>query len=346
MELRPLGRTGVSVSKFCLGAMMFGGWGNTDHDECIRIIHRALDAGINFIDTADAYSAGESEEIVGKALAGGRRDDVVLATKVWFPMGEDANRRGAARRWIIREVEDSLRRLGTDWIDLYQIHRYDPDTDIEETLGALTDLVRQGKVRYLGSSTFPAETIVEAQWTSERRGHHRFRVEQPPYSIFVRGIEASVLPTCERYGIGVIPWSPLNGGMLTGRYRPGEPAPTTGRAARMPQRFDPDRPGVARKLELIPQLEGLAADAGVSLPHLALGFTLAHPAVSAAIIGPRTMDQLEGLLGAGEVALDDDTLDGIDKLVPAGTNVNPEDYGWMPPAVAQAWRRRRPVGAR
>ncbi|HKE75969.1 MAG TPA: aldo/keto reductase [Acidimicrobiales bacterium] len=345
MRYRSLGTTGVKVSPLCLGAMMFGRMGNRDHDDCVGIIHRALDAGINFIDTADVYSAGESEEIVGQALAG-RRDDVVLATKFHGPMGEDPNQQGNSRRWIIREVENSLRRLGTDHIDLYQVHRPDTNTDLDDTLSALSDLVRQGKVRYLGSSTFPAETIVEAQWTSERRGHHRFRVEQPPYSIFVRGIEASVLPTCERYGIGVIPWSPLNGGMLTGRYRPGEPAPTTGRAARMPQRFDPDRPGVARKLELIPQLEALAADAGLSLPHLALGFTLAHPAVSAAIIGPRTMDQLEGLLGAGEVALDDDTLDGIDKLVPPGTNVNPEDYGWMPPAVAQAWRRRRPVGAR
>jgi aryl-alcohol dehydrogenase-like predicted oxidoreductase len=345
MRYRSLGTTGVKVSPLCLGAMMFGRIGNRDHEEGVRIIHRALDAGINFIDTADVYSAGESEEIVGQALAG-RRDDIVLATKFHGPMGEDPNQQGNSRRWIIREVENSLRRLGTDYIDLYQVHRPDTNTDLDDTLSALSDLVRQGKVRYLGSSTFPAETIVEAQWTAERRGHHRFRVEQPPYSIFVRGIEASVLPTCERYGMGVIPWSPLNGGFLTGRYRPGEELPQTGRAARMPQRFDPERPGVARKLDLIPQLESVAGDAGISLTHMALAFTLSHPAVSAAIIGPRTMEQLEGLIGAGDVALDDDTLDRIDKLVPPGTNVNDADGGWVSPAVAQAWRRRRPAGAR
>src|SRR6266496_4495972 len=232
MEHRPLGRTGVWVSKLCLGAMMFGDWGNKDHDESIRIIHRAMDAGINFIDTADAYSAGESEEIVGKALAAGRRDGVVLATKVWFPMGEDVNRRDASRRWIIREVEESLRRLGTDWIDLYQIHRYEPDVDIEETLGALTDLVHQGKVRYIGSSTFPAEWIVEAQWASERRRLERLACEQPQYSVFARSVEASVLPTCQRHSMAVIPWSPLAGGWLTGKYRRDEPAPKGSRYSR------------------------------------------------------------------------------------------------------------------
>ncbi len=286
------------------------------------IIHRALDAGLNFIDTADVYSAGESEEIVGKALAG-RRDDVVLATKFHGGMGEDPNHRGNSRRWIVREVEASLRRLGTDHIDLYQVHRPDQATDIDDTLSALSDLVHQGKVRYVGSSTFPAEAIVEAQWTAERRGHERFRVEQPPYSIFARGIEAAVLPTCERYGMGVIPWSPLNGGFLTGRYRPGEAPPSTGRAARTPERFDPERPGVQRKLALVPQLEQVASDAGVSLTHLALAFTLAHPAVSATIIGPRTMDQLEGCLGAADIALDDATLDAIDALGAAGHEPQP-----------------------
>jgi aryl-alcohol dehydrogenase-like predicted oxidoreductase len=345
MRYRSLGTTGVKVSPLCLGTMMFGRMGNRDHDDSIRIIHRALDAGINFVDTADVYSAGESEEILGKALSG-RREDVVLATKLHAQMGDDPNHRGNSRRWIVREVENSLRRLGTDHIDLYQVHRPEPGTDIDDTLSALSDLVHEGKVRYLGSSTFPAEAIVEAQWTAERRGHERFRVEQPPYSIFVRGIEASVLPTCERYGMGVIPWSPLNGGFLTGRYRPGADAPTSGRAARMPQRFDPERPTVARKLDLVAPLEEVASDAGLSLPHLAIGFTLAHPAVSAAIIGPRTMEQLEGLLGAADVSLDDETLDRIDKLVPPGTNVNADDAGWEPPAVTQAWRRRRPVGAR
>ncbi|MDQ6697781.1 MAG: aldo/keto reductase [Actinomycetota bacterium] len=345
MRYRSLGTTGVKVSPLCLGAMMFGAMGNTDHEDCVRIIHRALDAGLNFIDTADVYSAGESETIVGKALTG-RRDDVVLATKFHGPMGDDVNRQGNSRRWIVQEVEASLRRLGTDHIDLYQVHRSEPATDIDDTLSALSDLVHQGKVLYLGSSTFPAEAIVEAQWVAQQRGHERFRVEQPPYSIFVRGIEASVLPTCERHGMGVIPWSPLNGGMLTGRYRPGEKAPSTGRAARMPDRFDPERPGVQRKLDLVPELEKLAADAGMPLTHMALAFTLAHPAVSAAIIGPRTMEQLEGLLGATEVALDDDTLDGIDALVPPGTNLNAGDAGWSPPAVNQSWRRRRALGTR
>src|SRR3954470_4809725 len=236
MEHRQLGRTGVSVSKFCLGAMMFGAWGNPDHDESIRIIHAALDAGINFIDTADVYSRGESEEIVGKALARGRRDDVVLATKVHGPMGDDPNRFGNSRRWIVREVEDSLRRLKTDWIDLYQIHRPELDTDIDETLGALTDLVRQGKVRSIGSSTFPASQIVEAQWTAERRARERFITEQPPYSLVVRGIENDVLPTCRRYGMGVIPWSPLAGGWLSGRWRKGQDAPQSTRAERLPAR--------------------------------------------------------------------------------------------------------------
>lgn len=345
MRHRTLGTTGVKVSPLCLGAMMFGAWGNRDHEDSIRIIHAALDAGINFIDTADVYSGGESEEIVGKALAG-RRDDVVLATKFHGPMGDDPNQRGNSRRWIVREVENSLRRLGTDHIDLYQVHRPDPATDIDDTLSALSDLVRQGKVRYLGSSTFPADAIVEAQWVAERRGHERFRCEQPPYSIFVRGIESTVLPACERYGMGVIPWSPLNGGFLTGKYRPDAEIPDTGRAARTPDRFDPDKPGVARKLELVPQLEALASDAGMPLTHLALAFTLAHPAVTSAIIGPRTMEQLEGLVGAMEVSLDDEVLDRIDDLVPPGTNVNDADAGWASPAVSQAWRRRRPPAAR
>jgi aryl-alcohol dehydrogenase-like predicted oxidoreductase len=345
MRTRSLGTTGVRVTPLCLGAMMFGAFGNRDQDDCVRIIHRALDAGINFIDTADVYSSGESEEIVGRALQG-RRDDVVLATKFHGPMGEDPNRRGNSRRWIVRAVEDSLRRLGTDHIDLYQVHRPEVGTDVDDTLAALSDLVHQGKVLVLGSSTFPAEAIVEAQWTAERRGRERFRVEQPPYSIFTRGIEAAVLPTCEAYGMGVIPWSPLNGGFLTGRYQPGQEAPRSGRAARMPDRFDPSRPGVQAKLALIPPLEKLAADAGLPLAHLALGFVLAHPAVSSAIIGPRTMEQLDGLLGAADVALDDATLDAIDALVPPGTNVNAGDGGYAPPALTQSFRRRRPAGAR
>ena len=346
MRMRTLGQTGIKVSPYCLGAMMFGAWGEPDHDESVRVIHAALDAGINFIDTADVYSQGESEEIVAKALKG-RRDDVVLATKFHGAMGEDPNHRGASRRWIVQEVENSLRRLQTDWIDLYQVHRPDPATDIDETLGALSDLIHQGKVRAIGSSTFPAEAIVEAQWVAERRGRERFLCEQPPYSIFARGIERSVLPTCERYGMGVIPWSPLGGGWLTGKYRQGQDIDlTSGRAGRMPQRFDPSLPGNARKLELVEQLVGVAEQAGCSLTHLAMAFVVAHPAVSAAIIGPRTMEQLTDILAGADVVLDDATLDAIDAIVPPGTNVHVDDAGWQPPAIAQAWRRRRPPETR
>jgi aryl-alcohol dehydrogenase-like predicted oxidoreductase len=344
MRNRTLGNTGVKVSEMCLGAMMFGAMGNRDHDDSIAIIHRALDAGINFIDTADVYSRGESETIVGKALAG-RRDDVVLATKFHGTMGEGPNLSGNSRRWIIREVEDSLRRLGTDHIDLYQVHRPDPSTDIEDTLSALDDLVRAGKIRYAGCSTYPAELIVESRWAAERRGFEPFRTEQPPYSIFARRIENALLPTCERYGMGVLVWSPLNGGWLTGRYAQGDVA-ETGRMKRMPQRFDLERPDNQRKLELLRELESLAADAGTDIIGLALGFVLAHSAVSSAIIGPRTMDQLDGILAAGAPTLDDDVLDRIDELVAPGTDVSAADGGWTPPWIEQAWRRRRPVAVR
>jgi len=340
MEHRELGRTGVSVSPLCLGAMMFGAWGNPDHDESIRVIHRALDAGINVVDTADVYARGESEEIVGKALKG-RRDSVVLATKVHGSMHDtDPNMRGNSRRWIIQEVEASLRRLQTDWIDLYQIHRWDPSTDHEETLGALTDLQRAGKIRYLGSSTYPPSAIVEAQWTAERRGLARFVCEQPPYSILVRGIETEVLPTCERYGMGVIPWSPLAGGWLSGKYRKGNDTQSH-RAQRMPARYDLSLPGNRAKLDAVEELAMLAEGAGLSLIELALGFVLRHPAVSAAIIGPRTMEQLEGQLGAADVRLSDDVLDRIDEIVPPGTILNAADAGWRPPHLDDASTRRR-----
>jgi aryl-alcohol dehydrogenase-like predicted oxidoreductase len=342
MERRPLGSTGVSVSELCLGAMMFGAWGNPDHDDSIRIIHRALDAGINFVDTADVYSQGESEEIVGKALAGGRRDDVVLATKVWGPMGDGPNQRGVTRRWIVQEVENSLRRLGTDWIDLYQIHRYEPDTDIEETLGALTDLVRQGKVRYIGSSTFPPSAIVEAQGAARERHLERYVTEQPPYSMLARGIEADVLPTCARHGMGVIPWSPLSGGWLSGRWRKGAdtPTPTSAARQRLTERYDMSLPANQRKLDAAEQLAQLAEEAGMSLIELAIAFVINHPAVTAAIIGPRTMEQLESQLPAADVVLDRALLDRIDEIVAPGTNINPADGGWVNPALEPAARRR------
>jgi aryl-alcohol dehydrogenase-like predicted oxidoreductase len=340
MNYRTLGRTGVKVSPLCLGAMMFGEWGNPDHEDGIRIIHRALDAGINFIDTADVYSRGESEEIVGQALAGGRRDNVVLATKVHGTMGDDPNEFGNSRRWIIKEVESSLRRLGTDWIDLYQIHRPEADTDIEETLGALSDLVHAGKVRYIGSSTFPPSQIVEAQWAAERRGFERFVTEQPPYSLLVREVENDVLPTAQRHGMGVIPWSPLAGGWLSGRYRKGADTPSSHRADRIPGRYDLTRPGNQRKLEAADALARLAEDNGLTLIELALAFVIRHPAVAAAIIGPRTMEHLESQLTAADVELSDELLDRIDEIVAPGVNVNPEDAGWQNPALAPEARRR------
>jgi aryl-alcohol dehydrogenase-like predicted oxidoreductase len=341
MDYRNLGRTGVRVTPLCLGAMMFGGWGNPDHDDSIRIIDRALDAGINFVDTADVYSAGESEQIVGKALAGGKRDHVVLATKVHGPMGRDPNARGNTRRWIMQECDNSLRRLQTDWIDLYQIHRPDPDMDIDETLGVLTDLVRAGKIRYFGSSTFPAHQIVEAQWVAERRNRERFVCEQPPYSLLVRAIEADVLPVCQQYGMGVIPWSPLAGGWLSGRYRKDRDIPTSHRAERIPDRYDMSLPENQVKLEAVDQLAQLAEEAGTTLIHMALAFVIQHPAVTSAIIGPRTMEQLEGQLGAEDLVLETDVLDRMDKIVPPGTNLNAADAGWTPPWLADARLRRR-----
>jgi aryl-alcohol dehydrogenase-like predicted oxidoreductase len=340
MKYRTLGRTGVKVSPFCLGAMMFGAWGNTDHEDCRKIIDTALDAGINFIDTADVYSAGESEEIVGEAI-GSRRDELVIATKVHAPMGRDPNQTGNSRRWIMQECENSLRRLRTDYIDLYQIHRPDPSCDIDDTLGALSDLVHQGKVRYIGSSTFPASEIVEAQWVAERRHRERFVTEQPPYSLLVRGIESEILPVCERYGMGVIPWSPLAGGWLSGRWRLGADDLTSRRAQRIPGRYDLSIPENQRKLEIADALGKLADEAGMPLVHLALAWVLQHPAITAAIVGPRTMDHLTSQLGALDVELSADVLDRIDEIVPPGTNVNAADAGYVPPAVASAWRRRR-----
>jgi aryl-alcohol dehydrogenase-like predicted oxidoreductase len=340
MEHRRLGRTGVHVSPLCLGAMMFGEWGNRDHAESVRIIHRALDSGVNFIDTADVYSRGESEQIVGEALKG-RRDAVVLATKVHGSMGDDPNERGNSRRWIVRECEASLRRLGTDWIDLYQVHRWEAWTDHDETLAALSDLVHAGKVRYIGSSTYPSSEIVRAQWAAERRGRERFVCEQPPYSLLVRGVEAEVLPVCQQYGMGVIPWSPLAGGWLSGRWRKGQELPQSTRAERLPQRYDLSLPANQRKLEAADALATLADEAGMSLIHMALAFVLNHPAVTAAIIGPRTMEQLESQLGAVDVRLDAALLDRIDEVVPPGTNFSLADAGFTPPAVADPALRRR-----
>jgi aryl-alcohol dehydrogenase-like predicted oxidoreductase len=340
MKYRNLGRTGIKVSPYCLGAMMFGARGNPDHDDSVRIIHKALDSGINFIDTADVYSAGESEEIVGKALKG-RRNEIVLATKAFGSMGPDPNHQGGSRRWLVREVESSLRRLQTDHIDLYQIHRPSADIDIEETLSALTDLMRAGKVRAIGSSTFPASEIVEAQWVADRRGLARFRTEQPPYSILGRSIEREVLPVCQKYGMGVLVWSPLAKGMLSGKYRKFAPQPETARAKMFPKQWSDER-----NLDAVEQLILIAQEAELSLVHMAMAFVMAHPSVTSSIIGPRTMQHLDDLLSGSEVRLTDEVLDRIDAVVPPGTDSGVMGATYDPPPLTQAHLRRRPLSER
>jgi aryl-alcohol dehydrogenase-like predicted oxidoreductase len=345
MDYRPLGRTGVSVSQMCLGAMMFGALGNPDHDDAVRIIHKALDAGINFIDTADGYSGGESEQIIGKALAGGRRDNVVLAVKFGPPFDEDPNHRGASRRWITEGVEGSLRRLQTDWIDLYQVGVPDPGTDIDETLSALSDLVRAGEIRSFGASKVPASEIVEAQWVADRRGHERFRTEQPPYSMLTRAIEYDVLPTCLRHGMGVMAYSPLAGGWLSGKYRKGQEISGPGSAARLrrlPARYDAGDPSNAAKLDAADALGALADEAGLTLVQMAVAFVARHPAVTSAIIGPRTMEHLDGYLAADGTELSTELLDQIDQIVPPGVTVNVADNMWEfgTTALRPASRRR------
>lgn len=338
-----LGRTGVAVSRLTLGAMNFGAWANQDHDDAVRIIHAALDAGINVVDTADVYSDGENEQIVGRALRG-RRDDVVLASKFHGPRGEDPNRRGNSRRWIVRAVEESLTRLGTDHIDLYQAHRPDPDVDLDETVGALSDLVRQGKIRYFGTTTFEAHQLVQAQWVAQQRGYQRPATEQPPYSILARAAERAVLPVAQEYGLGVLPWSPLAGGWLSGRYRPGaDDTPTSTRLARQPHRHDPALTANQHKRAAAEELAKLADDAGLTVAHLAIAFVLEHPAVSSVIIGPRTREQLDQLLGAVEVRLSDDVLDRIDEIVPPGTTLSAADEGYQPPSITDPATRRRPL---
>lgn len=338
MKYRALGRTGIKVSPYALGAMMFGSAGNPDHDDSIRIIHKALDAGINFIDTADAYSHGESEEIVAKALKG-RRDNVVLATKAGLPMGDDPNQRGASRRWITTEVENSLRRLRTDYIDLYQIHRPDPDTSVEETLSALTDLIRSGKVRAIGTSAMPASDMVEAQWVAERRGLERFHTEQPTYSILSRGIETEVLPVAQRYGMGIVVWSPLAMGMLTGRVRKGQQTDLR-RTALFRHMSD------ERRLDAVEQVIPVAEKAGLPMTHLAIAFAITHPGVTSALIGPRTMEQLDDLLASVDVTLTDEILDQLDEIVPPGTDVGTLDMAYRPPAIQRTDLRRRTVSER
>lgn len=343
VEYVRLGGTGLKVSPLCLGCMMFGTWGNSDHEDSIKVIHRAIDEGINFLDTANVYSWGESEEIVGKALKD-RRDEVVLATKVHGRMGDGPNDQGNSRKHIFKAVEDSLKRLQTDYIDLYQIHRPDPRTDIEQTLGALTDLVRQGKIRYFGSSTFPAAEIVEAQWAAEKDHTERFVCEQPPYSLFVRHPEREMFPAISKYRMGAIVWSPLAGGWLSGKYRKGEKPPERLRATAQPDRWDVDKPENQEKLDAIEALIPLAEAEGLTLPQFAVAWTLEHPAVTSSIIGPRTMEQLEGLLDAGSSQLSEKTLDAVDEIVSPGQTLNPDDIGYSP-IYLQPERRRRQRGS-
>ena len=339
MDLRALGRTGVHVSPLCLGTMMFGPWGNDDRAASTRIIHRALDAGINFVDTADVYSGGVSEEIVGEALQG-RRDAVFLATKFFMPMDQDdPNSGGGSRRWIIREVENSLRRLGTDYIDLYQVHRPGADIDLDETLGALSDLVHQGKVRYIGSSSYSGSQIVEAQWVARKRNLQRFVTEQPPYSMLVRGVEEDVLPTALRHGMGTLTYSPLAGGWLSGRWRK-ESASSPTSSARPPARFDMSDPANQRKLDAVEKLALLAEESGVTLIEMAVAFVINHPGVTAAIIGPRTMEQFEAFLPAADLTLSADVLDRIDQIVAPGVTVNPADNSYGDHELRPDQRRR------
>ena len=332
MQYRTLGRTGIQVSPYALGTLMFATTMGNDPADSARIIHKVLDAGINVVDTADAY--GDSEEVVGKALEG-RRDDVVLATKFGRPIGQDPNHRGASRRWIVAAVEGSLRRLRTDHIDLYQLHRPDPDTDIEETLAALTDLIRSGKVRAIGASQTPAADIVEAQWVAERRGFARFHTEQPAYSILSRGVEREILPTVQRHGMGSLVWGPLAQGLLTGR-NPGDL-----RRAGLARHLSD-----ARRLGVVEQLQPLAADAGLPMTHLAMAFTIAHPGVTCALLGARTEAHLDDLLAGLDVTLSDDVLDRIDEIVPPGSDVGALDQAYQPPALGEPSRRRRPLAAR
>ncbi|AXG80911.1 aldo/keto reductase [Streptomyces paludis] len=338
---RTLGRTGVKVSPLTLGAMNFGARGNPDHEDSIKIIHRALDAGIDVIDTADAYSQGESEEIVGKALADGRRDDVFLATKFHGQIGDNPRHQGNSRHWIHRAVDNSLRRLGTDHIDLYQAHRPDPTTDFDETLGALDDLVHQGKIRYFGTSVHSPAQIVEGQWTAERRGLRRPVSEQIPYSPLVRSNEREVLPLAAKYGLGVLAYGPLAAGWLSGSYRKGAPQPTSHRENLIPGRYDITAPGNAGKLAAAEALATLAEEAGLTLVQLSVAFALNHPAVSSVIIGPRTRAHLDAYLGALDVRLTADVLDRIDAIVPPGSVFHLRDTGTVPPAVADPALRRR-----
>jgi aryl-alcohol dehydrogenase-like predicted oxidoreductase len=341
-EYRVLGDTGISVSTLGFGAMMLGTYGNPDHDQCTRMLHRAIDAGINFIDTADVYSGGESESIIGAAVKH-CRDDLIIATKFTIPRGRGPNERGHSRKWVMRAVEESLRRLDTDYIDLYQAHRPDPNTNIDELLGTLTTLIQQGKVRAIGSSTFPAHEIVEAQWVAERRGRERFLSEQPPYSLLARGIERDVLPVCSRYGMGVVTWGPLAGGWLSGRFDRGIEQPRAPRNLANYQRYDLESAENQRKFDIVEQVNAVAKEAGLTLPRMAVAFAMNHRAVTSVLIGPRTPEHLENLLDVTTIRLDGDLLDRLDSVAPPGVYATTADAGYEPPSIANPTLRRRPA---
>ncbi len=327
MQYRNLGHTGVKVSPLCLGTMNFGG--ATPEVESIRIIHKALDGGINFIDTANMYVKGESERVVGKALADGRRSTVILATKFHFPQSDDPNDRGNSRRHIMQAVEDSLGRLDTDWIDLYQIHRPEFEVPQDETLRALDDLVRQGKVRYIGSSTFPSWMVMEALAISERYGLARFVTEQPPYNLLDRRVENELVPLARRYGIGLLPWSPLAMGMLAGRYTDERNYPDDSRGARIgsiyAQRIT--NKAIAKGDEFIP----IAEEHNLTPSQLALLWVKDQPQVTAPIIGPRTEAHLDDALPLLDMNLSPELAARLDEIVPPGSAV--ADFhntsGWM-----------------
>jgi aryl-alcohol dehydrogenase (NADP+) len=324
VQSRQLGGSGVAVSTLGLGTMMFGRWGNPDEKACLQMVDRAMDAGVTLFDTADIYDFGVSEEFLGRALAG-RRDRVVLATKVGNAMSDDPQERGLSPRWIAQSCEASLRRLQTDYLDLYQMHRPDPDTPIDETLQAFDDLVKAGKVRSIGTSTFSPAQLADARSHADRLGVTVPTSEQPPYSALVRKTELEVLPWCLRNDVGVVVWAPVNGGWLTGKYQ-NDAVDAAARAAREPDHFD-HRDAAMRqtKRELVAALGDIAAEHGLTLIQLALGFVLANPAVTSALIGPRTPEQLDSLLQAIDVTIPADALAAIDAIVAPGRTVNPAD---------------------
>ncbi|MFC0708643.1 aldo/keto reductase [Azorhizophilus paspali] len=341
MKYRTLGGTGLQVSELCVGTLMLGAWGKNTFEASEQIIRRALSAGINYFDTADSYSRGESEEFLGRALKNAnKRDKVVIATKVNSPMAADPNSRGSSRRWIIRAVEDSLRRLGTDWIDIYQLHRPDPNTELCETIGTLQDLVQAGKIRYFGTSTFPVSSLIESQWFAEKTLRSRPVIEQPPYSILAREVEREVLPVCERYKIGVSVWSPLAGGWLSGKFNNGTDV-STDRSKYWGDRYDMSKAVNHVKLKAVQDLSLVCRDFGVDLNVAAVAFTLKHPAVTSSIIGPRKMEHLESILHAPELVIPVELLDAIDRIVPPGITLSDDDRGFTPQSVVDEKLRRR-----